>query len=404
MIKNQISRDKISIHHIGKLRFWFGISAGIFTSIMILEIVNYTRETFRYFTSLSSDLLILNESELNFYNYFYSCLATVLGLSITIWFWMSNFNHNNRNSRIYKRLSGSSALVIFWIVLMLVARFGSTLLFTLLNTRSYEPGLNPFNNYSILFVLLPVVIFLQNWYIVRLVYRSGKWILISFIICALLAFLLNLTLKIDQEKLNQAYYSRFEKDFLYIDQEISKAKADYNIDFSKKTIQTLKKWHTENAIEQVIKLKSAFASENPVSLDTIILEKITIRNYKKGRWYFYSSINKRDWQFALPNEVLRQIYLTKSDTNKTKELFELLQEQINLVNLSAIEKNDYESLTETEKRRIAGAKHKIPKILVYQLKDVRESLIRSGEFMYFTNGLDSVNTKYFKYRRYRLLE
>ncbi|EPR70863.1 hypothetical protein ADICYQ_0859 [Cyclobacterium qasimii M12-11B] len=41
---------------------------------------------------MQADLLILEENELLFFNYFFSFLSSVLGLSITIWIWMLNKN------------------------------------------------------------------------------------------------------------------------------------------------------------------------------------------------------------------------------------------------------------------------------------------------------------------------
>ena len=77
-------KEKISIQNIGKQRFWIGIISGLFSAIIISLTFSYFRELFRFFTTLSADLLILEKSELQFYNYFFSSLATVLGLSITV--------------------------------------------------------------------------------------------------------------------------------------------------------------------------------------------------------------------------------------------------------------------------------------------------------------------------------
>ena len=106
-------KDKIAIQKIGKQRFWIGIISGLFSAIVISVTFNYFREVFRYITTLSADLFILEKSELLFYNYFFASLATVLGLSVTIAIWMTNNNHKRKKDKIYKQLSRTNILFTF---------------------------------------------------------------------------------------------------------------------------------------------------------------------------------------------------------------------------------------------------------------------------------------------------
>src|SRR5690606_1739687 len=116
------------------------------------------------------------------------------------------------------------------------------------------------------------------WFTIRLVYRAGKWIFISFLGCLLAAFTLYLTTTVDQGNLNALYFKRFEKDYQYIEQQISRAENNYGIVFNPESIDVLKKWHTESSMEQVMSLKFAFSRNSSVSMDTIILQKIAIKN------------------------------------------------------------------------------------------------------------------------------
>lgn len=389
MIRKRIGKEKISIQTIGRKRFWIGLIAGIVSAISISLIFNYSREVFRLFTSISADLLILDNKELQFFNYFFSTLSTVLGLSISIWVWISNPRHKRKKDRIFKQLSRTNALLIFWVILMVIARFSSILPFILYGNPGYYNQLNLYEEFWLLFVLMPIVVFFQNWFTVRLVYRAGNWILISFLVCLLSAFTLNLTTTVDQDKLNTLYFKQFEKDYQYIEKQISRAENKYNIDFNSETIGVLKKWHTESSIEQVMSLKSAFSRNSPVSMDTIILQKIAIRNYKQGRRH-YRRKSIENWPYALPKDVLRQINITKSNENKTKELFHLLQEQIELVNTPEIDREEYENFTETERRRSLGAKYNIPIPLINQLKSVRDSLVKVERYKDFTKELPEI--------------
>lgn len=385
-------KEKISIENIGKQRFWIGIISGLFSAIIISLTFNYFRELFRFFTTLSADLLILQKSELQFYNYFFSSLATVLGLSITVAIWMTNNNHKRKKDKIYKQLSRANIYFTFWLILMMIARFGSVLPFILYGMPGYDNQLNLFEEYWLLFVLIPIVVFAQNWFIVRLIYRSAKWIFYSFLICFTITFTLKNTTSINQEILNNAYYKKFESDYNYIDRQINRAKIEYGIDFKEGTIKTLKKWRTESATEQVINLKSAFSKKQKVSLDTIILQKIVIKNFKEnGRYYRRNSID--NWRYALPKDILRQIELYGINSNGSKELIEILKEQINLINTPEIDWEEYDKHTDTEIRKSFGVKYNVPNQIIEQLEKVRDSLINDDRYYGISKDLPELKQR-----------
>ncbi|MBJ2176346.1 hypothetical protein JBL43_18990 [Aureibaculum sp. A20] len=379
-------KEKISIQNIGKQRFWIGIVSGLFSAIMISLTFNYFRELFRFLTTLSADLLILEKPELQFYNYFFSSLATVLGLSITISIWMTNNNHKRKKDKIYKQLSRTNILFTFWLILMMIARFGSVLPFVLYGTPGYDNQLNLFEEYWLLFVLIPIVVFAQNWFIVRLIYRSTKWIFFSLLICIAITFILKTTTSISPEILNNAYYKKFESDYNYIDNQINKAKSEYGIEFQENTINTLKKWHTESSRKQVIDLKSAFSKDHKISLDTIILQKIVIKNFKEnGRYFRKNSID--NWNYALPKDILRQLKFYESNSNESKELIEILKEQIDLINTPEIDWKEYDKHSDTEIRKSFGIKYNVPKQIIEQLQKVRDSVMNDKKYDEFSKDL-----------------
>ena len=372
-------KEEISIKKIGKQRFWIGIISGLFSAIVISLTFNYFRELFRFFTTLSADLFILEKSELLFYNYFFSSLATILGLSVTIAIWMTNSNHKRKKDKIYKQLSRTNIFFTFWLILMMIARFGSIVPFILYGMPGYDNQLNLFEEYWLLFVLIPIVVFAQNWFIVRLIYRSEKWILFSFVICFVITFTLKTTTSVNQEILNNVYYKKFESDFNYVDQQINKAKIEYGIEFNENTIKTLKKWHTESSTKQVISLKAAFSKGKKVSLDTIILQKIAIKNFKEnGKYFNRNSID--NWRYAFPKDVLRQLEFYDVNSNESKELLEIIKEQIDLINTPEIDWKEYDKHTDTEIRKSFGIKYNVPKQLNEQLEKARESLMNDKKY------------------------
>lgn len=386
-------KEKISIENIGKQKFWFGIISGLISAITISLVFNYLRELFRFLTGQFADLLILEESELQFFNYFFSSLATVLGLSITVWVWMTNNNHKRKKDRIYKQLARTNNLLIFWLILMMIARFGTILPLILYASPGFDNQLNLFEEYWFLFILIPIVIFSQNWFTVRIIYRSEKWILLSFLICIVIAFTLKKSTSINQEIFNDSYHEKFEKDYKYIDEQIKKAKIEYGIEFNENTINTLKKWHTESSTQQVKSLKSAFSKDKKVSLDTIILQKTVIRNYKNGGLNNYRHNSIENWHYALPLDVLRQLEFFDINSNESKELVEIIKEQINLINTPEIGWKEYDKHSDTEIRKSFGIKYNVPKQLIEQLEKVRNSLMNDKKYYEISNYLPELKQR-----------
>ncbi|MCC7521173.1 MAG: hypothetical protein IT220_06025 [Flavobacteriaceae bacterium] len=386
-------KEKISIQHIGKQRFWIGLFAGLISAILMAIAFNNFREALRYYSGFSSDLLILENSELRFFNYFFSVLASVMGLSVSIWIWMNNFYQKRRKDWIFKQLSKLHVQLIFFVILMMITRFGTILHWALLSIPGYDQELNLYKEYWVLFILLPLVVFLQSWFSVRLIFRAGKWILLSFVYCILISIILVQTTTIDQKKINTLYFQRFEKDYQYIDYEIEKAKTNYGITFSKESIEILKKWNTTRSVLQVVALKNAFTKEEKVSLDTIILQKIVIRNFKNGNSIYYGRNSIDNWPYALPNDILKQLYKFEPSSNRSQELLEVLKEEIDLVNTTKIDYKDYKKFSETEHRRSTEASYSTPVVLINQLKGVRDILIEDERYGQYAKQLPEIRKK-----------
>lgn len=385
-------KEKLSIDLIGQQRFWIGIAAGVISAISLSLFFNYSREILRSLTGISSDLIILGANELLFFDYFFCLLASVMGLTYTIWIWMGNKNNKRRKDSLYKQLARINAMVMFWIILMVVARIATILPMVLITRPGYDNHLNLFENHWLLFVLIPIVVFMQNWFSVRLVYRARKWIFISFLLCLLAAFTLKMTTTVNQEILNQPYHQRFVSDYNFIDQEIATAAKEYGVEFDAKTIQVLRKWHTDKSVEQIASVKSAFSYDIPISMDTIILQKIIIRNFKTGHsdGHFYRRNSIENWHYALPKDILKQLNYFTNTSSQTKELFEVLKEQIDLVNTPKVDWGRSENDTHTERRRSIGARYNIPNEFIEQLKDVRAKLLEDNQYAVLAKDLPEI--------------
>ena len=370
MTTHRLRKEKISIQIIGQQRFWVGVIAGIVSALFISLAFNYSREIFRFITTTSADLLTLTGDELQFFNFFFAILSTVLGLSISIWIWMSNLTHKRKKDLVYKQLSRTNILLIFWVILMVIARFGSIFQGALFGMPGYDGQLNLLEEFWLLFVLIPLVVFLQSWFAVRLVYRSGKWIVISFVVCLFSAYFLYLTTTVNQEKLNHAYYQQFEKYDQFIDKELADAQNEYGIEVKPEVRDSLKDLYSKCSIKPLINLQYAFMNNSSVSMDTIILQKMVIRSFKEELWCYHRDNSIKDLYYRLPRGVLKQINLSKSNKDKTKELFQILKEQIDLVNDPGINWEEFPFL--------------------YHLEEVRDSLMKVDEYKEYTRELPEI--------------
>lgn len=395
----QFRKEKLSLQTIGVQRFWIGLAAGMIVAVSISLLFNYFREILRSWTGISTDLLLLETKEILFYDYFFCILAAVMGLTISMWIWMSSRNSRNcarRNNSVYKHLARTNALIIFWIVLMVILRIGTLLPMVLFTRPGYDKHLNLFEEYWWLLTLIPIVLFLHNWLAVRLAYRARKWMYISFILCILFGVGLKMTTTVDRDILNNAYLDRYKADYGFIDQEIATATKNYGVVFDKNTIEVLKKWRTEKSVAQIASVKRSFASEKPVSMDTIILQKIIVRNYKQGKSELlsYDRGYNRDaiehWHYALPKDILKQLSYYPVSSDEAKELAEVLKEQIALVNTPIIDLDKYDNYTHTQIRRSFGARYTMPIELVDQLKNVRAKLLENNHYFSFAKQLPEI--------------
>lgn len=355
MNKRTILKHRLSISHIGKNRFWIGTITGILTAIILSLLFNYTRESLRLFTQLSADLYMPSENEQQFFNCFYASLSSVLGLSLTIWVWTGNLFQNRTRERLFKRLANSNALFIIWLTLLIIGRFGTILPFILFGSAGYDNNLNFTDDFTIIFYLFPIYIFLQNWVIVQLVYKSFRWMGLSLIVTVILALILYSTTTIDQEKFNLISLKRYEKEYRYIDSTLQASENRYQIKYSPATIEVLKKWYTESSMDQVLAIKNTFTKEQMVSIDTVVLAKVAVHVFKQGHNARWNSIDR--WYYPYPKDIYNQIIKYSSNDKETKELLLLLQEESLLINTPELDWEELQFFSHRERNKIFYARH-----------------------------------------------
>lgn len=363
----QFRKEKLSIQSIAVQRFWLGLVAGVIFAIALSLLINYTRELLRGLASMSADLLITSPNALLFFKYFFSTFATVLGLSLSISIWMRPYAHKRKSKSSYKLLTQSYVSINIWNVLIMFGRMAVVVAFLLHASQGYENQLDWYAEYWFLFVLLIATIFLHSWMAVRLIYRIGRWVVFSGIACVLLSLVIAEISYVDHNKLNEAYYQRFEQEFQYIENERTQANSKYGIQLEAATISTLKLQYTESARKQVESVKAAFGRGHKVSLDSLILQKIILHNVKVGHDYYpFRSIER--WRYATPYEILNQLAYYKVSEPAVEVLFALLAEIIQLACYSRISYSEWETATAFQHKRSLFVQNYMPPIIYEQLK------------------------------------
>ena len=152
--------------------------------------------------------------------------------------------------------------------------------------------------------------------------------IISFLISFITAIFLTFITKVDQSTFNNLHKKRFEKEHQYIDDEVVKICQSYGLKLNSETIKTLKERNTNASQFQVFKVQEAFAADSRISLDTIILQRMIIHNFKENWSYSNKNelFNYNSWMYATPFQIKNQLKYFNEEDTEAIELFKLLRE------------------------------------------------------------------------------
>jgi hypothetical protein len=215
--------------------------------------------------------------------------------------------------------------------------------------HGYDGHLDLLHDFWLMLVLIPVYVFFAHWNTIRIIFRARNWVLLSIVFYFLTTFYLYKTTYTDRDILNQSYYSQNKQRYDYIDSEFAKAKK-LGVFYSDTTKQILRKKYAERTTDLVLNLKKAFQSDKIVPLDTLILEKIVIHNMNRHGLYFYRPDHDRDknWSYALPEDIYKQIVKHDVNSKETEILFEILSKQISLFTAPEINRYEWKNFTDYE--------------------------------------------------------
>nr|WP_320000136.1 hypothetical protein [uncultured Draconibacterium sp.] len=373
MLTKGFLKPEISINKLGKRQFWTGTIIGIIIAFVLSYFFNYSRESLRV-TTIMRDLYILPEKDFRLYDLFFASFSTSLGFGFTIIYWLQGRNKNIRKNYL-RKLTISNAWFISLVSLMLIARFGSILPLIVYSLYGYDGHLDILHDFGIMLILIPIYVFFAHWNSISMIFKTQKWILISIVIFALTTFYLYKTTYVDRDILNHCYYTQNEQRFDYIDFEFDNAKK-LNIFFNDTTKEILKKKYAERTTDLVFKLKTAFQTNDKVSLDTLILEKIVIHNMNTHGLFYYGRHQDKDknWSYALPEDIYKQILKHDVNSTETKLLFDILAEQIAIFSAPKIDWDEWDKYTNNERE-----KSNFRRNLIYSTETIQSRLIQVTE-------------------------
>lgn len=326
-----IWKPRLSIAAIGKVRFFYGILIGLLSAVTMSLFVNLSREAVRI-THIHYDMSMPDDAYMTWFDRLMIAVIVALSMNFTIWFWTTNVKKTiGRKARYRMRIAGLSAWFTSWLYMFVLLRFVEHPAILLDQPERY---INIPADYPWVLIALPLTIFLSGWGPLRWAVRVGRWMTISLVVCVALAPILLHITAVDRTVHNNAYLKWYEAEYSFIDKQVERAAYEYGIKYNDTTIMAMKDWYSNIAIEQVFAVLNAFEEERKVSLDTIIIEQMIIRNMKEA--YYDGNI----YQYATPNAVYTQMEMHDANAPEVKELILLLKELIDLVNFP-VEETDY---------------------------------------------------------------
>ncbi len=329
MLSSGFVKPALSIRQVGRLRFWTGIMLGILIAVVLTSFFNYSREALRTMSFLH-DLHNLPLRDFRRWDLFFASFATSIGFGFSIICWMLGSGH--RHVRRYKRrYAAANAWFINVVAFMVITRLGSLLglmhpIFSLT-----VPDFDVLNQNWVMLMLIPVCMFFAHWNVVRLIYRTHRWIWISGLGCLTTAMGLTLSMTVDRSILNETYAGAHHERLTYIDETFDQA-AKLGVPFNEGLKSILAQQRSITAAKLVIRLRQAFQSTHPLPLDTLLLQKIVIHNLSSTR-LFRPKMDEADahWPYPLPKEIYHQIVIRPKGDPAVPLLCEILREQISLL-------------------------------------------------------------------------
>lgn len=202
--KNYLHNNFASLG-ISRNKFLGGIILGLFYAFIIYSLLYLTRESYRILTVTENyDLWILTDTEVNFYNLFYSFISVIFAQSICFSFWLSG-RRSSFAWRGYRRTSIiNDQNVLNWTFMLWFSKM-AVVYVTFFGFLGGFYVFSLFPDYNYLFILIIIVLYLHSWISIRRIFKnkSLRWMLISIFIVSGLSIGLSRINLIDYKAINK---------------------------------------------------------------------------------------------------------------------------------------------------------------------------------------------------------
>lgn len=335
MLNRHYLKPILTVNTLGKTKFWAGIAAGVIMSAILVFLYAVYFEASRFGTAtMLKDAFYYDINELSYYKKFNAVLGAILGFCFTHYIWFSSL-HTVKRRRIGAMLiMRATPMIIFSVMLAVIGRYASIMTFIFDSTTKADVVIDLWKEYYWWYYLLPVVIFLWLWGVVRMVYKKVmKWILYSFIGLSIWSIALTNISTYEEPRINKSFEAKYGRGYTIIEHEL-KLMSVYDIDISEDEVRLIKSrvsFASDDMLDSMSrpfysKIRDSFAFEK-VPFKTILLEKLHVK-LRKGR--------RRFGRFRVPyvNPILVYIHIKTLDYsfNEREELCKLLNEEIILAN------------------------------------------------------------------------
>lgn len=331
MLKKGFLKPRLTLEVLSKISFWRAIIFGLASSIVLCLFLNFNREFFRFFSSLN-ELVHYSEEEYFFADIFYAAFSSVFGFGVTIYFWVKDFKLNRR-FKFLKMLALSNIFLFMIFPLNAISRMGTVILMPLVNIPGYDRHLQLHLEFPIIFILVPIMMFLLYWQVIQRMFKTNFWMIKSLLLTIAWTLILFKGLSLDRSFLDNSYKFSIRERLENIDLELNKAK-NAGVEFSPETIRTLEKFYTDSKLQMMEDVNAGFKLAKPLSIDTLILAKIILINldhiknfppvvYHEEKWDLM-------WTYPLPEDVYNQLKFHRPNDIETRILFEIISEMVNI--------------------------------------------------------------------------
>ena len=163
----------------------------------------------------------------------------------------------------------------------------------------------------------------------RRMFRSGKWMLYSFILCCGITAIFSQINILDYRLVEKTHNELYKEEFSYLNDELNRIEESYKFRFTDKTIKIMRSWNENDFYDQVFWIKQSVEDpKKKTRLEDVLVARINTNLNKYCLKNEFSSDGKYRIKASKlsPKNVYLQMKLHDSESPEFKELYLLLHD------------------------------------------------------------------------------